>query len=123
MATYSVGDTVYGSFGQYGRHDLRIGTVAKVTPTGQTTVKFPTREVRFTPHGREVGGGTYNAARLIDAETYVRLIDSQKEQEAERAAKAATRAVGEASMRDVDAMLALIDAARAAVLAYKGFSA
>jgi hypothetical protein len=118
-AKYSVGDAAYGNFGQYSRVDVRAGVVTKVTPSGQTTVKFAHREMRFTPFGREVGGVGYGAPSLIDAETYSRLLERQKIQNARAAVRNAIGKAGDILLEDIDAVIAALDAAKVAAAAYK----
>lgn len=117
---YSVGDTVYGSFGRYGTTDVRIGTVAKVTPTGQITVEFNgrTAPMRFKD-GSEIGGDKWHSALIIDADTYVRQAAQQRKQTAFKAARDACSAPSRASLDSPDDVLAAIEAARVAVQAYK----
>lgn len=55
---YAVGETIY-IFGGYG-NDFLVGTVMKVTPSGQLVAKTAGGETRFTPNGREVGGSTWS---------------------------------------------------------------
>lgn len=122
MTTYSVGDTAYGSFGQYSRIDVRVGIVTKVTPSGQTVVAFPRREIRFTPNGREVGAGPYSVARLIDAGDYARLIEHQKVQDARADVRNAIGKVRDTSLDDIDAVIAALATAAAAAVVYKELS-
>lgn len=58
-----VGQTVYTSFGKYGRVDVRQGKVVRVSPTGQLTVDFNERHqgngkpfTRRFKSGHEIGG-------------------------------------------------------------------
>lgn len=120
-AAYSVGNTVYGSFGRYGATDVRIGTVTKVTPTGQITVEFNgrTTPMRFK-NGSEIGGDKWHSAVLIDADTYARQAAQQRKQEARKAARDACSDASRATSLDSpDDALAAIEAARVAMQAYK----
>lgn len=92
----NVGDTVYGSFGQYGAVDVKAGKVTKVSPTGQVTVDFQERWGgndtprlrRFSDAGREIGGagGLYSGkGHLIDEAAYTRLAEKQRAADALRA--------------------------------------
>jgi len=124
MATYSVGDTVYGSFGRYGATDVRVGTVAKVTPTGQITVNFNGRSTSMRFKDRhEIGGDKWHSAILVDADTYARLATQQRKQNAFKAARDACSATSRVSLDSPDDVLAAIEAARVAVLVYKDLCA
>lgn len=77
-----VGDTVYGDFGQYRRVDVRKGVVNKVTPTGRVNADFGNlKNIQFKDDW-QVGGDRWHRYRLIDRETYERLLPKQREQEA-----------------------------------------
>src|SRR5690242_20780334 len=73
-----VGDTVYGSFGQFGSINVKAGTIRKKTPTGQLCADFgekwpgngKARERRFNKSGWEIGGNASYAGMLIDEETF-----------------------------------------------------
>lgn len=72
---YNIGDTVYASFGRYGRTDVRKGTVINVSPAGTVKVDFGTSLPRsFKPNGLERGKMMHDAAALIEAATYERLL-------------------------------------------------
>ena len=89
----NVGDTVYGSFGRYGRIDVKAGTVMKLSPKGQATIDFSERWPgngeqrlrRFSPHGWEIGPGRGEGGRLIDEASYARLAERQRAADAMRA--------------------------------------
>jgi hypothetical protein len=124
MAIYSVGDTVYGSFGRYGDTDVRVGTVAKVTPTGQITVEFNGQSTPLRFKGcSEIGGDKWHGARLIDADTYARQSAEQRKQDARRAARNACSDTSRVNLDFHDDVLAAIEAARVAVQAYKDLCA
>ena len=124
MATYSVGDTVYGSFGRYGATDVRVGTVAKVTPTGQITVNFNGRSTSMRFKDRhEIGGDKWHSAILVDADTYARLATQQRKHNAFKAARDSCNAISRVSLDSPDDVLEAIEAARVAVQAYKDFTA
>lgn len=114
---YEVGDTAYISNGNHHRVSVVMGVVAKVTPSGQVTVKHGERSTRFLSTGWEIGAGTYRGARLIDAEMYGRLRATMLRQRAEGEALAALLDVSKsrATAANKNEVLALIEAARIAV--------
>ena len=84
-----VGDTVYGSFGKYGRVDVREGKVVKVTPTGRVNVDFGRRShgdgkpiIQQFKDGREVGGDTWHPVWLIQRDRYEQMLAAQREEDA-----------------------------------------
>lgn len=80
-----VGDTVYGSFGEYGRVDVRKGVVVKVTPTGRVNADFGALKGIQFKDGRQVGGDRWHSYQLIDRSSYERLLAEQRGQSAMRA--------------------------------------
>ncbi len=116
MSKYAVGDAAYINLSRYGTINAAAGTVTKVTPSGQVTVKIGEREMRFTSAGREVGGGEWHAARLIDKKEFDGLRAHIAEQKAERAARDAIAAIPSRPTSERKAeILALIEAARVGV--------
>jgi len=85
MADYAVGDTVYASFGRYGRVCVRVGKVEKVTPTGQVVVAFTGRldRLRFKD-GWEIGGDRHHSAFLVDQVKYDYIKLEMNDQQARR---------------------------------------
>lgn len=117
MTIYSVGDAVYIDSSRYGRADVMAGVVLKVTKSGQVTVKSGNREMRFTAHGRQVGGDVWHPVHLIGEDIYLDRLKQVARQAANRAALDAIRSLSEARGHDWnrDNLLKLIEAARIAV--------
>ena len=63
---YSVGDIVFVFSGSQWYPCVEKGVCAKVTPSGQVTVKTGTVVKRFNSCGRELGGSGYSTSRIID---------------------------------------------------------
>lgn len=105
-----VGDTVYGSFGQYGRINVKAGKVLKKTPSGQIRVSFEekwpgngkVRERRFSDRGWEIGGADRYSGFLINEETYRRMVAQQTSAEAMEAVTAHLRAWTFKTKADLD---------------------
>ncbi len=121
MADYNIGDPAYGSFGKFGRVDVKRGVVKNVTATGQVVVDFgeqygvkdKPRLRRFGASGREHGYDSYSGGYLIDAEAYKRLERDGAVQSGIARAHATMRAArlsGAEDMRKLIADLSTIEA-------------
>jgi hypothetical protein len=73
MAERHIGDPVYGSFGKFGRIDVRQGVITKVTPSGQIVADFGgSYPRRFNGRGWEIGVGEYDRGYLIERDQFER---------------------------------------------------
>jgi len=83
-----IGETIFASFGRFGKIDVRSGTVVNVSPTGTIKADFGRKNVTtgkpfyhsFKSDGWERGRFSYESAHLISAAEYEMLSAQQDRQ-------------------------------------------
>jgi hypothetical protein len=118
----NIGDPAYGSFGKYGRINVKRGTVVKITPTGQVVVdfgeKYPGNGKPFTRRfksGHEIGGAWDSGGLLIPRDRYERLSIEQEVRDHLTRALEACRTAHFSKPEDLDAIISKLNGIKASL--------